>query len=145
LAHRGPLHSGRAILSTDYLARPTAQIPLIGLSRSSENQLPAPGRNQANVILDTLLKLEPALARHRFDTPGKNQSKSVLEERLHAIGGVLSYEKLEPYAVFGSARPSKGILASHLDIAKKFGFTGALDWPTVAPKMEQALEACSDL
>lgn len=145
LGYRSALHSGRAILSTEYIARPTAQSPLIGLSRSNQNELATQGSGEVNVIVDTLIKLNPSLATHRFDKPGKSFSELTIADRLNKLGGPLDTDELEPYRIVGKPRPSKGILVSHLDIARNAGFTGDLNALTMVPFATKALETVHDV
>ncbi|GEK79694.1 hypothetical protein [Agrococcus baldri] len=136
LAFRNAIHGGRATLSSEYVARPAAQIPLIGLSRSALNDLPAPRKGAPSIVLDMLIKLSPELASLPFDDQRKNASAEYIAARLDRVGGPLDYAALSPYAIAGSGRSSHGILGSHLDIAKAAGFTGNLDPTSLMPRVD---------
>lgn len=144
LAFRNALHSGRGTTSSDYVARPAAQIPLIGLSRSALNDLPAPKKGMPSIIHDVLIKISPALASHAYDDPKKDVSGGYVRTRLGTLGGQLAVDGLTPYAVHGTAHPARGLLQSHLDIATRAGFTGDLSAKALLPLAAPALAAFDD-
>lgn len=139
LAFRNAIHGGRGSVSSDYIARPPAQIPLIGLSRSPLNQLPAPTKSKPSIVLDTLIKLNPFMATHRFDDPRKNPDPAYVEARIGELDGPLNSETLAPYSISGAGAPSAGLLSSHLDVAQSFGFTGALDPKSLIPRAMESM------
>lgn len=145
IAFRNALHGGRGILSSDYIARPAAQIPLIGLSRSPLNELPAPRKNAPSVIVDTLIKLNPELALRPFDNPQKDISHAYATERLERLGGPLEVDSLTAYRTFGTPVPPWGMLSSQLELAREAGFTGSLDARTLVPLIEAPMEEFSTL
>lgn len=145
LGFRNPLHSGRANLSSDYVARPAAQVPLVGLSRSDVNELPAPGKGAPNVILDAIIKVSPQLALHPFDSESKNVSPEFVAERLHSVGGPLETGRLSPYTIAGSPQPARGVTGSQLDIARKMGFTGDLTPRALLPMAGAMAERFAEL
>lgn len=145
IAFRNSIHSGRAILSSDYVAGPAAQIPLIGLSRSTLNDLPAPRKGARSIVLDALIKLSPELAAIPFDDPVKDAPPEYIEGRLARVGGTLDTNSLQPYEVAGTARPSNRILGSQTDIAVAAGFTGALTPKNLMPLTEAPLHEFADL
>src|SRR5699024_1310341 len=99
IAFRNALHGGRATLSSDYVARRAAQIPLIGLSRSPLNDLPAPRKAAPSVVLDSLIVLNPDMALSPFDDPRKNVSSEYVNQRLARLGGPLAAEGITPYSI----------------------------------------------
>lgn len=139
LAFRNGIHAGRGTQNAEYLPRPAAQIPLIGLSRSALNQFPTPRKHQPNIVLDTLIVLNPGLAAHRFDDPVKNASKSFIDERLQILGGQIDARQLEPYRVLGTPMPSPGYSRTLLNIAASMGFTGSLSGKNLAPFVQESL------
>lgn len=133
IAFRNALHGGRATLSSDYVARPAAQIPLIGLSRSPLNDMPAPRKAAPSVVLDSLIALSPEMALAPFDDPRKNVLPEYVDQRLQRLGGPLDSKGLAPYSVHGTPQPAKGTLASQIDLARAAGFEGDLDAATLVP------------
>lgn len=127
LAFRNPIHSGQALLNSDYVSRPCAQAPIIGLSRSELNQFPAPRKAQYNIIGDLLVYINPELALHRFDSRAKNFTPDRIARRLKALGGPLDPKDVTGYRLIGSALPSTGFLKSHTSIAESFGFAGDIN------------------
>ena len=145
LGFRNPLHSGRANLSSDYVARPAAQVPPVGLSRSDVNELPAPGHGAPNVILDAIIKINPKLALHPFDSASKNVSSQFVAERLDSVGGPLEIGRLSPYMIAGSPQPAHGVTGSQLDIARGRGFTGDLTPRSLLPLAGAMIEQFAEL
>ncbi|MEL7976618.1 hypothetical protein AAG589_12205 [Isoptericola sp. F-RaC21] len=132
---RNALHGGRAILSNQYVARPAAQIPLIGLSRSEYNQFPSPSKGAPSVILDTMIKLSPELALLPFDTARKNSNQEFVENRTSALGGRLDCSALSPYTIVGTPTPDQPPLETHLELARSEGFTGGLMLKNEVPRI----------
>lgn len=145
IAFRNAIHGGRAVLSSDYVARPAAQIPLIGLSRSTFNDLPAPRKNAPSVVLDVLIKLNPQLATRPFDESRKNVSEAYVSERLRRLGGELHATELQPYATVGEAWPATGPLKTQVEIARSEGFTGSLNPASLVPAGERPLDHFDEL
>lgn len=145
LAFRNAIHGGRGILSSDYLARPAAQIPLIGLSRSPLNDLPAPRKASPSIILDTLITLNPDLAMQPYDDPRKQPTAAYVSERLQRLGGHVPVIALEPYTCVGMPRSSNGTLGTHTDLADAAGFTGDLDPKTLLPLADQPRRQAREL
>lgn len=134
LAFRNAIHGGRATQGTDYVCRPIAQVPLIGLSRSTANEFPAPKKSDPSLVLDTLIILNPSLAAHRFDDPKKDIERREIDLRLKRLGGELDTGRIEAYAIRGTATPSDGSCETHLEIARTFGFTGGMSPQKLLPK-----------
>lgn len=132
---RNAIHGGRAILSNQYVARPAAQIPLIGLSRSEHNEFPAPARGQPSVILDSMIKMSPDLAIHRFDDARKNNSFAFITERTNALEGTLDSASLAPYEIVGDPMADPPPLETHLELARSEGFTGGMMLKNEVPRI----------
>ncbi|MSS84959.1 hypothetical protein FYJ24_09325 [Actinomycetaceae bacterium WB03_NA08] len=146
LAFRNAIHGGRATLSSDYVARPTAQIPLIGLSRSSKNQLVAPKPGRPSVILDTLIALRPDMAKIPFDTPVKSPRPRFVDQRREALSErLIDFADLPPYRVVGSLYPSKGFLTTQINFAKSRGLSGGISFANLSPMALESLTRFSDL
>ncbi|MGJ5723413.1 hypothetical protein ACSBQT_03450 [Brevibacterium sp. H602] len=133
IGFRNAIHGGRSTLSSDYVARPAAQIPLIGLSRSGENELPAPGKTSPSVVLDLLIKLNPGMATAPFDDVRKNVSEHYVEKRLDELGGPIEADHLSPYVQYGTPQPAKGTCISQTELARSAGYEGNLDPSTLLP------------
>ncbi|MDO5031282.1 hypothetical protein [Corynebacterium sp.] len=145
LAFRNAIHGGRGLLNSDYISRPAAQVPIIGLSRSELNEFPAPRKGQYNVIGDLLVCLNPQLALHRFDSHAKDFTPERLERRLKAIGGPIAESEIPDYSSIGSATPSAGILKSHVSCAENLGFAGGANGATLWPFAERSIKEFREL
>ncbi|MGJ6980111.1 hypothetical protein ACSDQ9_06225 [Aestuariimicrobium soli] len=139
LAFRNAIHGGRAGLSSEYISRPAAQVPLIGLSRSPLNDLPAPRKAGKSIILDTLIKLSPQLATVPFDDHRKDVGDDYVGERLAKLGGQLDARALSSYRREGTPRLGHGVIGTQIDLARRAGFTGGLAPRDLMPSVSRSL------
>lgn len=131
LAFRNGLHANRSLVSSDYCVRPTAQLPLIGLSRSDIHELDNQNSKIQSVISDTLIALSPDLAAVDFDNHAKNLSSDTIDSRLAALGGPIESSEITPLSIVGNPAPSLGVTRSFIDIARSYGIFGNMDGSTV--------------
>lgn len=143
LTFRNAIHGGRAIQSSDYVARPLSQTPLVGLSRSSFNQFPA-SRSSSNVITDVMIKLDPRLACLPFDSAQKTLSQTYVRERLDSLGGKIDPEEIAPYRIAGVARKGRGYSRSFMKVARSLGISGLPNGLTLSPIVREAAQKIPD-
>lgn len=141
LVGRSGLHTGRAILSADYVARPVAQMPLVGLGRSERNELPAPGKDSPSAVFDCLVLLNRDLALQPFDALQKNQPATLVDERLRRLGGPLRLDEIPPFRIYGTPRPASGLLESHTQFASQVGYSGSFNGATIVPLIAPAVSS----
>ena len=97
------------------------------------------------MILDAIIKINPKLALHPFDSASKNVSSQFVAERLDSVGGPLEIGRLSPYMIAGSPQPAHGVTGSQLDIARGRGFTGDLTPRSLLPLAGAMIEQFAEL
>lgn len=145
IAFRGAIHSSRGSVTNDYLSRPVAQLPLIGLSRSSYNEMKAPRGWAKNIVQDVLIKIYPELANLPFDVPSKNLSSDYISERLKKLGGPLNDKLVQPYQIIGNPVLGKGVIKTQIRFAQNLGFSGSISPQNLYSRANAALGIFSDL
>lgn len=145
IAFRGALHSGRGSVFNDYLSRPAAQLPLVGLSHSRLNDLPAPRKSAKNIVQDVLIKISPELAAYPFDAESKNLSKDYISARLNKLDGPLEADSVEAYSIVGQPVLGEGVIKTQIRLAQNSGFTGLISPQNLYRRASAALDIYQEL
>ncbi len=138
LAFRNAIHSGRSTMSSLLGVRPLLQRKLVGLSRASINEYPAPRKGDPSIVTDLLIAMNPNLAKHAFDDDKKNLSGSYVDERSLYLGHV---DGADVYKIFGSPDNVKfGCPKVFQYLVGKVGLTGNINLSTIPPLVDQAID-----
>lgn len=101
LAYRNALHAGQVSTTSMVGIRPLMMRDLVALSRSDVNQYPNPRKGRPSMVNDLLIMLSPEAASFRFDVQSKNMSSEYVETRTLELGGRLTADELDTYAIYG--------------------------------------------
>jgi len=102
LCYKSAIQNGRFIDRSCIALRPFLQRSLYALSRSEHNPFLTPGEDEATLLHDMLILIDPELAAHPFENPKNNVDSDYIKGRISALNTDISFDDIEPYAIHGS-------------------------------------------